>query len=365
MSRDFIGSLQGRSFRQSQNRDRITRTGVERTDWLVFVEAGGSGIGGAGESVVLMDGMEVTPTPPAGFVFEDLRLASNGGVSSTMLFPGDVSSRLYCRNQESGAVPKGTGAVIGTLTATSGIDTGSIVTRLPPGSRAGYFRASFRVWGLSTLANLNGSLLANSFVSRFGSALPANPYSPPDYTVFDKNPVAVFKFQDFTSNPMLSQDFDSAFGGIPLNTFTLDSTTRPETKELYSFDRRITCSVTIGTIFGGDRASAFQATQFPDASQVDGAVIERTGATLKSRIQHRNIHRPNGNLLNPASPIIVPDVLDPDGNVLVNRTNVFPTGKSDTYYFPRAGFLVHLATLDRIPAYEAPTLTVLRQDLIT
>jgi hypothetical protein len=125
---------------------------------------------------------------------------------------------------------------------------------------------------------------------------------------------------------------------------------------LYWIDRVITCSV---RILNRNQSQALvrQSLQY-GTNESDGVIIETTNNQSKTILQHRPIYLPNGALFNPPNPIQTID----GTNTL--RTNVFSTSLAQSAYYTAAGMMVHVEPIISIPSYIAPTLQILRQDLL-
>lgn len=357
MSRDFIGTTVGRAFRQSPNRDRITRAGTPQTDWLAKFSFRGN--------AVLIDGSSGLPSAPAGFVFEDLRHSITGN-TTTALFPSLPDVFAYGIDQNVGV---GTGSFLATNVFQ---DAGRLFSRLPQAYIIGssqLYRIQLRCWGIANLSDAFGFDSAPSFVTRLGSKTDPQDYPPPEFTIYEKRPLIVFNFGDanYESVGLITSDFE-AFGGIPVNAYSLIPGAQAETKKLFDFDRLITATVSTRITAGHNPEQATIAAHSYASPTLEGAVLQTDfqNGTQHSRTLYQNIREPNGTLLNPANPIIVTGTVFPYPQEGLNIFGVGPFGTALTpsILYRSAGISVSMETLIPIASYEPPTMTILRQDQI-
>lgn len=351
MSRDFIGSAVGRGFRQSANRDRITRTSIQTTDWLVTYETGGY--------MVRLDSTELMPEPPAGFnLMDDLR-SSIKGYPTTLLFPSIPSIFSRAVQQFESGSERAEGS---RLIHQNQINPGTILQRLPPGHvPSNLYRITLRVWGIFLLSDIYGGSTANRFQTGIGSWTDPNPAPPETSFVYDKNLTVSLNWQQFfVGDAVIPIDF-AQFNGIPLNAHRLTAgPTPPESKKLFRIDRTITATVRMNPqLIGGDTPIVRRHEHYGGQSQ-DGVVLRSDLSATNHRIfVYKTPHEPNADSLNPANPIMVAQPFDP-----TLGTNVLKTGESESYYFVKSGLVCNVSPLERISAYEPPTMTKTVEELL-
>lgn len=329
MSRDFLGSTQGRSFRESPNRDRIARTG----GYIYFVR-----------TMAMQDSLppafhfapvkflntDATPAPPGGMTVQNVngQLVRPDGYSSILL----QRQLLRVQSDYFGLLP--------------------LFENLRPDLIPGIFRFQVRVWGVCPLINPWISPRSEQF---FGLTTSGGVNSQP-FSVLDVNFAFTMNWPHFLPIAYPLANFVS--GSPPLESRGLflnmyddasNGASAPEPKGLFEIDRIITW---YGS-FAGFTQNVSPDFLLPNYGRgvVSSALFG--GAVSRSSLEWTE---PNYTLRNPAHPVSVPAAASSEFvHPLDDGSHLFGT-RPDTSIWRTIGLFVAFGPL--VPVSSAGQLTV-------